>query len=536
MRRNIVLFVIVLTFTALFGWFSAARASGDVAADGWKEHGFEVVPPDEPEEVEFKGVITSITIANENAPITGTITVRTGYNAPSLTPVMPITWTVHINADTRIRIGSDQEEGTIADLVVGQWVEVEGLLQSDGSVLAHKIHVELEDDELVGFRGIIVAKSSDVATTLPLTLTVQMGSRTLTVVTDANTDIRDADGQPITFAELEVGQAIKGKGTLQEDGSILASEIQVLDTVHKWVRFEGIITSLPDGGVIGEWTVRTSFTITVTFTVDENTRITPPQFRPTVGDWARVMAMRQEDGSLLALRVHLRRPDHHPHPVEFRGTIVEMYGDPPTMIVVNVWGHNEYADVAGALVDVLIDDLTRIEGELMVGARVKVRGFLLDDRTVLARLIVVKSPEVEFKGRIESIEDNVWIVGGVTVLITDTTTITGVTPQVGLLAEVEGIRVGPRTVRATEIEVKDPSLEPVKFRGIIETLPGTTDHIGTWTITTEEGNSVSIQVTQETVIDTKHGEVKIFALVRVTVVRQDDGILLAKRIKVFESD
>ena len=36
------------------------------------------------------------------------------------------------------------------------------------------------------------------------------------------------------------------------------------------------------------------------------------------------------------------------------------------------------------------------------------------------------------------------------------TTITGVTAQVGLLAEVKGTQVGSRTVRATEIEVKDP--------------------------------------------------------------------------------
>ena len=49
-----------------------------------------------------------------------------------------------------------------------------------------------------------------------------------------------------------------------------------------------------------------------------------------------------------------------------------------------------------------------------------------------------------------------WIVGGFTALITDDTVITGATPQVGLLAEVKGTQVGSRTVRATEIEVKDP--------------------------------------------------------------------------------
>jgi hypothetical protein len=520
-RKTSLLLIFALTITMLFGSLS-------VAADGSEEPSQVATPPvtDTSDTVQFAGTVTSIILGAE--PDTGTITVEANEDAASLTPVTPITWTVHINADTRICIGPEHEEGTIADLAIGQRVKGEGVLQEDGSVLAHKIHVRLVDDAQVGFRGTIEAKFDDG------TLTVQMGSRTLTVVTDENTEIKDADGNPITFDDLEVGQQIKGKGILQEDGTILASEIQVLDD-HKWVRFEGVITDLPDDGLIGEWTVATTNSRAVTFSVDENTRITPPHFRPAVGDWAKVTAVRREDGSLLALKVHLRKPEDHPRPVEFHGTIVEMEGDPPRKIVVNVWATT---DAEAALVDVLIDDFTRIVGELRVGAHVKVQGFLLDNRTVLARLIVVKHPneEVEFRGRIESIEDEVWIVGGVTVLITESTIITGATPQVGLLAEVKGIRVGPRTVRATQIEVKDPGLEPVAIRGIIAALPGTADHIGTWTITTEDGNDVTFEVTADTVIDTQNGEVGIGALVRVTALRQDDGTLVAQRIKVFESD
>ena len=172
----------------------------------------------------------------------------------------------------------------------------------------------------------------------------------------------------------------------------------------------------------------------------------------------------------------------------------------------------------------------------------KVRGFLQDDGSVLARRIEVEDPddedEVEFKGRIQSIADSMWVVGGFTVLI-DGTAITGAPPQVGLLAEVKGTRVGPRTVRATEIEVEDPSdgNEQVVVRGIIkEPLPGTEGHIGTWTITTEDGDSVLIEVTVDTVIDNRHGEVEVGALVCVTALPQGDGTLVAQRIKVFESD
>jgi hypothetical protein len=486
--------------------------------------------PSDTERVRFEGTITDI--APGATPETGTITV-----APiSVTPVITPPWTVHINADTRICIGPEQEEGTFADLAIGQQVKVEGTLQDDGSVLAHRIHVRQNDDALVGFRGTIIDKPEIAVTPLP-TLTVQMGSRTITVVTDENTVITDADGNIITFDDLEIGQQIKGKGTLQDNDSILASEIEVLDDNggpgHKKVRFEGRITDLPDEGLIGEWEVETtnSTSRAVTFSVDENTRITPSGVRPEVGDWAKVTAVRREDGTLLALKVHIRK-DNPPRPVEFRGIIERIEGDPPTMIVVSVL---TATDAQSSLVEVLIDEDTRIEGELRVDAHVKVQGLLLDNRSVLAKLIVVKYPEVEFRGRIESIEGDVWIVAGFTVLTADAT-ITGATPRVGLLAEVKGTKVGARIVHATEIEVKDPSLEPVKIRGIIAALPETGEITGIWIITTEDGNNVSVEVTADTVIDTRHGEVEIGALVRVTAVPQDTGTLLAQRIKVFESD
>ena len=524
-RKTTLLLILALTLTMLFGSFP-------VAADELVRPAQVTTPtePDETERVRFEGTIRTITPGVEPE---GTITVETVSNAGSLTPVAPITWIVHINADTRIRIG--REEGTIADLAVRQRVKVEGILQDDGGVLALRIHVKQEDDAQVGFRGTIIDKP-EVAITPLRTLTVQMGSRTITVVTDGNTVIKDAEGNTIRFADLKVGQRIKGKGVLQENGSILASEIEVLEDNggpgHQRVRFTGRITELPNE-LIGEWTVETTNTMTVTFSVDVNTKIRPPGVRPKVRDWVKVTAVRREDGTLLALKVHIRSSDHPPRPVEFRGIIERMEGDdPPTVIVVSVLSAT---DAAGSLVDVLIDNHTRIEGDLQVGAYVKVQGLLLDNRSVLAKLIVVKYPEVEFRGRIESIEGDEWIVAGFTVLTADAT-ITGATPQVGLLAEVKGTQVGPRTVHATEIEVKDPSLEPVKIRGIIAGLPETGEIIGSWTITTEDGNDVSIEVTADTVIDTRHGEVKVDALVRVTALPQDNGTLVARRIKVFESD
>ena len=382
-RKMTLLLILAVTLTMLFGAFPVAADELVGPAQVTTS-----AAPNETERVRFEGAITDITPGVEPDTETATITVE----AVSVTPVMPTPWTVHINADTRIRIGG--EEGAIADLALDQQVKVEGTLQDDGSVLACKIHVRQNDDAQVGFRGTIIAKSDEVAITPLPTLTVQVGSRTITVVMDENTVIKDADGQPITFDDLLVGQRIEGKGVLQENGSILASEIEVLEDNggpgHERVRFEGRITKLPNG-LIGKWTVETTNTssMPVTFSVDENTKIRPPGVRPEVGDWAKVTAVRQEDGALLALKVHIRNGDHPPRPVEFRGIIERIEGDPPTLIVVSVLSTT---DTEESLVDVLINNQTHIEGELWVGAHVKVQGFLLDNRSVLAKLIVVKSP------------------------------------------------------------------------------------------------------------------------------------------------
>jgi hypothetical protein len=400
-RKMTLLLILALTLTMLFGSFSVAA---DELVEPAQVTTSTSTESNDTEKVRFEGAITNIAPGVE--PDTATITVETIDDAGSLTPVAPITWTIHINADTCIRIAG--EEGAVTDLAVGQQVKVEGILQDDGSVLALKIHVQQEDDAQVGFRGAIIAKSDEVAVTPLPTLTVQMGSRTITVVTGENTVIKDADGQLITFDDLLVGQQIKGKGVLQENGSILASEIEVLDDNgspgNQRVRFEGRITELPKG-LMGEWEVATTNTMTITFSVDVNTKIRPSGVRPEVGDWAKVTAVRQNDGTLLALKVHIRK-NHLPRPVEFRGIIRQIEGDPPTMIGVSVLTTTDTED---SLVDVLISNQTRIEGELQVDAYVKVQGFLLDNRSVLAKLIVVKLPddEVEFRGLIQSIEEGV---------------------------------------------------------------------------------------------------------------------------------
>lgn len=102
-----------------------------------------------------------------------------------------------------------------------------------------------------------------------------------TVIVDENTD---------TEGELMTGLTAKVEGVLQEDGSILASKIEV-EEIEAEMEFEGTITSL-EPLVIGGYTV----------IVDENTET---EGAPVVGLTAKVEGLLQGDGSILASHIEV---------------------------------------------------------------------------------------------------------------------------------------------------------------------------------------------------------------------------------------
>ncbi len=524
-----------------------------VARDGFEVKGEDDTPP---HRVRFDGTIVSVNTD------TATIVVEDeddNNEDESLAPSDSITWTVHITAETRIRFERDGP-ATIADLEVGQEVKVVGQLQDDGSVLAHKILIEQDDEDEereIGFRGVI----RDVITgTDRVTLTVQMGALSLTVIVDDNTEIEIPDIEDPDPEDLEMGQEVKGKGIVMgvpivDSRIIHATEIEVLekDDDHRpAVRFGGTIVSLPGDGLIGKWTVDVESHGEVTFTVTERTRIVPPHARPEVGDEVKVVALRQTDGTLVdrtlvALVVHVEKEGDLPRPVNFRGTVVTGTVPVSPTLPLTLWVKVGAPDAAVARVfEVRINERTRIEEDdlpIEEGERVKVHGFLKRD-VVLAREIEAEDGddgrEVEFKGRIQRMTDGLWIVGGFAVQITDTTVITGVTPVVGLIAEVEGTRLGPRTVLASKIEVEDHGAghRRVVIRGSIITGTLTAPYTGTWEIDVIDGDAISVAVTADTVVDRHHsgGTVETEMLVEVIAVLQTDGTLVAQRIRVFSDD
>ena len=115
-------------------------------------------------------------------------------------------------------------EGTLhvfADLTVGQRVEVKGVAQADGSILAASVEGENEnevnevDEGEVEGTGPVLAVGGD-------SFVMQLGQRQVTVIISSATEF---DGGLHSVADVKVGMQVEMRGHLQSNGAIAASRV-----------------------------------------------------------------------------------------------------------------------------------------------------------------------------------------------------------------------------------------------------------------------------------------------------------------------
>jgi hypothetical protein len=206
------------------------------------------------------------------------------------------------------------------------------------------------------------------------------------------------------------------------------------------VRFKGTIDAMS----AQTWTVDGQ-----TVRIDADTRIDESAGQATVGGTATVLAVRQEDGSLLAIEIQVAPPPTPEQPFEFQGLIES-------------WSATQWV-VSGHVL--IINGDTAIQGSPQKGLLAEVKALRQSDGSLLAKSIVVQLPteEVQFEGVIQSISAGQWVVEGVTVRI-DAQTQIGGTPAVGAVAEVQGLLLPDGTVLGRRIEVQSaletPSTPP----------------------------------------------------------------------------
>ncbi len=192
---------------------------------------------------------------------------------------------------------------TCAAVANGTTVEVEGIREANGTVVASKVQAE---DGVTGtnpvvteveFLGNLTAMSGSAPS---LTLTV--AGRT--VKTTGATVVRRS-GNEVGFSALRTGQAIEVKGTSAADGSITATRLTIESDptgAVSEVEFVGSITAVSGSAANGRLTVG-GRTVTVTAATEYRGKAASAFAALKTGMRIEVKGVSQSDGSVLATRI-----------------------------------------------------------------------------------------------------------------------------------------------------------------------------------------------------------------------------------------
>ena len=129
------------------------------------------------------------------------------------------TVTVTTSSTTSIRHGALVM--TLAQITVGMQVHVKGVLQGDGTYLASEILVQDLAAGGTDAAGTITSIDSGAST-----FVVHTAQGDVTIATNGSTVFRKR-GKAAAFSDLVLNARVEVKGTLQNDGSILAQEVTI---------------------------------------------------------------------------------------------------------------------------------------------------------------------------------------------------------------------------------------------------------------------------------------------------------------------
>jgi hypothetical protein len=170
------------------------------------------------------------------------------------------------------------------------------------------------------------------------------------------------------------------------------------------------------------------------------TAIDESQAPAAVGATATVLAIRNEDESLVAVEIKVEAAASIPEqPFEFQGLIES-------------WTEERWF-VGGY--DLIVNPYTLVEGNPQKGLLAEIKAVRLSDGTILAKQIIIRLPteEVQFEGVIQSMSVGEWVVEGVVVRFDAGTVVEG-SPEVGAQVEVQGLLLADGAVLGRRIVVQ----------------------------------------------------------------------------------
>ncbi len=367
--------------------------------------------------------------------------------------------TFTVNAQTQI-LNRQNQIISLIDLTVGVLVEVKAVRQDGGGLLATRIKIEDPTGNEVELKGEIdsIGESNIVV----------LGK---TFVVGAATEILDDDNEPISLADLTVGQLVEVKARRQQDGSLLATRIRLEDEDDNEVEITGIIDSIVDSTIVVDGN---------TFVVVSTTAILDTDNAPialsdlSAGELVEVKGVVRNDGTLQATRIKREDRGFGDDDLELTAVVTEV-GDTFIVAAGFTFQVNDQT--------VVLDDRNRaiLLSDIKVGFLVEVRADVQSDGSLVATRIKIEDffdDEVELTGEIESIGDSSLVVAGRDFVVTDSTQIlddnknpiTFADLGIGQLVEIRAdVLVGGATV-ATRIKVEDIFDDEVELTGEIENL------------------------------------------------------------------
>ncbi len=344
--------------------------------------------------------------------------------------------TIHVTDDTRI-LGLDDQPIEFGDLSEGDYVEVHGFVSADGKLIAKLIEVEDPERREISVAGevqrvgdhvlvvkhipFVVTDRTEIfdetgepfpfsgiepgmfvrvkgfyfpATRRAVALKIEVRTRRFVHLTGTINEIGDAaisvsgirvfitddtallgpDGQPIEFADLQVGQIVKVLGW-KTDGGVVARLVKVRLRVEDEVLVTGVLEAVEDSAVV---------VLGVTFRVISTTRITDaagnelPLGELEVGRTVQIRGDLMADGTLVAFRI--RQLERHARGIYVLGPI-ESIG-PGTIEVIGI-----HFFVDGSTVIVGTAGKRIALSDLEVGQTVAIAAVGLPDGTRLAQKI-----------------------------------------------------------------------------------------------------------------------------------------------------
>lgn len=425
--------------------------------------------------------------------------------------------TVHVTSTTKI-----ERDG--GDPAVGKNAEVEGKLNSDGTITASEIEIKrTTSNQNFEFQG----RVEQLPSTSGFVGDWIVSGRLVHVVSATTIDQSQQ--------ALAIGTIVKVVGILRTDGTVDATRIETEQNARPpFFEFTGTVQNLPStSNLNGDWIVNGR-----TVHVTSITRIETEDGPITTGTVVVVKGFVRPDGSIDAFKIE--PAETSTNSLVFRGTITNL---PNTSGFVGDW------TVSGRVVHVT--STTRIqqeEGLVAVGAIVEVRGTVRGDGSVDATRIEVEqsagsfqnTPRIEIEGTVQQLPNTAgqvgdWVVNGRTIHVTSLTLLnpnaTAIT--VGSFVEVEGFLRPDNTIDATSVELERTQPQTPRFSvfGRIDALPNTTGFTGDWIV-----SGRTIHVTSSTQINPNHRPLAVGSLVRITGNLLSDGTFDAQNIVVMRND